>query len=38
MAWAHLLNAHQLRLSHLRPTDSDYTRGTKVAVSKIYIL
>ena len=27
MAWAHLLNAHQVRLSHLRPTDSDYTRG-----------
>ena len=27
MAWAHLLNAHQLRLSHLQPTDSEYTHG-----------
>ena len=27
MAWAHLLNAHQLRLSHHRPRDSEDTRG-----------
>ena len=27
MAWAHLLNAHQLRLSHLQPRDREDTRG-----------
>ena len=27
MAWAHLLNAHQLRLSHPESEGSEYTRG-----------
>lgn len=34
MAWTHLLNAHQLRLSHHRPLDREDTRGQQRVMFK----